>query len=480
MADWLATRATLSPQRVALIDAQTRRRVSYQRFDAGANQAAHRLLELGISSGERVGVISRNRIEVLELLFACARVRAVFAGLNWRLAGPELAAQVAACQPTLVLYEAEFAEQASALGVRAVSLESALSGLDALPTTSPSGEGAGEDDPWVLCFTGGSTGRAKAAVLTRRSLTANALSTIAGWGLSQDDVAILDAPLFHTGGLNVLTTPLIVAGGTSIVCSQYDPGTVLGLIEEGLPTVLFGVPTMLLMLTEHPFWGSADLSGIRLAITGGAPAPGVLYDRFGDKGVALRLGYGLTEAGPNNFWMAADEAKHKRGAVGYPLFNIEARLADGELLLRGPHLMAGYFNAPDATAAAVDAEGWLHTGDMARCDADGAYTIVGRKKDMFISGGENVYPAEIEDVLHRHPAVVEAAVLGVPHARWGEVGAAAVVWRGAAVDLSAYLGERLARYKVPQFWTAFEALPRTAAGKVDRLQVRSLLTGGDE
>ena len=257
---------------------------------------------------------------------------------------------------------------------------------------------------------------------------------------------------------------------------------VFDLAQGGEVTLFFGVPTMWIVLQQHPRWAGADFSRLKLVINGGAPCPMPVFERFWEKGVDFKTGYGLTEAGPNTFWLPQADVRRKPGAVGFPLMHVDVRVVRpdgsesaageaGELLIRGPHVTPGYWNNPQATAEAIR-DGWLYTGDLAVRDEEGYYTIVGRLKEMIISGGENVYPAEVESVLYRHPAVREAALIGVPDALWGEVGRAIVVREpGQPLDepgLIAFLRERLARYKVPKSVVFVDALPKTGAGKIDR------------
>jgi len=325
-----------------------------------------------------------------------------------------------------------------------------------------------------------STSEAGISCVSRSS--ANAVNTVISWGLTPDDVAILNAPLFHTGGLNVFTAPLVYNGGTSIVCEGFDPDQVFDLIQSGEVTLFFGVPTMFIVLQEHERWEEVDFSPLKLVISGGAPCPMPVFEKFWARGVDFKTGYGLTEAGPNTFWLPPEDVQRKPGAVGFPLFHVDVQVvrADGtecppgeagELIIRGPHVCDGYWHNPTATAEAIR-DGWLHTGDLALRDEEGYYTIVGRLKDMVISGGENVYPAEVESVLHAHPAVAEAALIGVPHQKWGEVGRAIVV---ASPDeelqedeLLAFCRERLAGYKVPKSVVVVAEMPKTGAGKVDK------------
>jgi fatty-acyl-CoA synthase len=500
--DWLARRAELSPSKIALVDPERGERISYREWNRRAELTARGLVSAGVGRGDRVAVLAENSLEVLDLLFACGKLGAAFVPLNWRLADPELERLMAHARPRLLVADATFAERAADLAGRggaaacAVHAIAELAARGAAGPALPSVELA-PSDPWVVCYTGGSTGIPKGVVQTHGSITWNAVNTVASWGIGPDDVAVLNAPFFHTGGLHVLTTPLVHAGGTSIVCRRFDPAQLLALLraEAPVPTLLFGVPTMFLRLVDHPDFASTDLSRLRLVISGGAPAPARLFATFFARGVAFRTGYGLTEAGPNNFWLPAELARDKPGAVGWPLFHVAVRLVAedgqvidgpdrvGELQLRGPHLMAGYLDEPDATADLLTRSGWLATGDLARRDRDGAYWIVGRAKEMFISGGENVYPAEVEDVLCDHPAVLEAAVIGAPHPAWGEIGVAFVALRAASAALApavevagdalaGFVASRLARYKLPRRFELVPELPRTGAGKVDRGELR--------
>ncbi len=505
--DWLQRRAWLTPDKTALVDAADGRRISFNEWNRSANRTARFLsARANIGRGDRVAVLAGNCIEYLDIWFACQKLGAILQNLNWRLSVQELAQLLADAAPKVLIYGEEFRSVVRAL--RGGAASSSIDGFIALGAPDYSDDTAfaerdehgGEfwqlpplkpDDPWVICYTGGSTGLPKGVILTHANIAWNAANTVLSWGLSGDDSAILNAPLFHTGGLNVFTAPLVQAGGTSVVCKEFDPDQVFDLIATGQANLFFGVPTMFVALQNHPRWADADFSALKLVISGGAPCPQPVFERFWERGVDFKTGYGLTEAGPNNFWLPPEQVRSKPGAVGYPLLNVEVRLIDaegapitepdtpGELLIRGAHRTPGYWNNPEATAAVIDPDGWLHTGDLASFDADGAYTIVGRRKDMFISGGENVYPAEVESVLQGHPAVAEVAVVGVPDDHWGEVGVAVVAKKpGAEVDdadLRAFVRERLAKYKVPKSVRFVDELPRTGPGKIDKQALREQL-----
>ncbi|MGE6762694.1 acyl-CoA synthetase [Corallococcus interemptor] len=481
--DWLARRALLAPERTALVDSlRGGRRISWAEWNDSAHRTALLLRGLGVGVGDRVSVLALNCVETLDLVFACAKLGAVLQPLNWRLGTEELHGLLSDVAPSVVLFGPEFRAQADALRPRLpahwVSLTDPLfSSRDGLTGDLPSIE-LEADSPWMLCSTGGSTGLPKSAVLTHGSLTANAVNTVVSWGLTQDDVALLNAPLFHTGGLNVFTLPLVFVGGASVVCRAFDVAQCFDLIDSGDVNLVFGVPTMFIEMQRHPRFDAVDFRRLKLLISGGAPCPAPVFERFFARGIAFRTGYGLTEGGPNNFFLPDAVMRSHAGFVGVPLFHVEARIDGeqrpgdvGELLLRGPHLCAGYWRRPEETARAF-ADGWLHTGDLASRDAQGFFRIEGRAKDLIISGGENIHPSEVESVLAGHPDVAEVAVIGVPDPKWGEVPRALVVPRpGAAPTLETLVGfstGRLARYKLPRTLRLLEALPRTPAGKVDR------------
>lgn len=490
--NWLDRRAMLTPHKVALVDtlAPGKREITYREWNRTVNRTANYLsAELGVQQGDRIAVLAMNCVEYLDVWFACGKLGAILQTLNWRLTPNELSDLLADATPQVLIYGPDFAAQVETLRAQPNSVQHFIA-LDAdfkrreqYPDAPPPEVELAWNDPWVICYTGGTTGLPKGAILTHRAITANSVNTVMSWGLTPSDVAVLNAPLFHTGGLNVFTTPLVHIGGTSIVCRTFDVDQVFDLVRDAGVTLFFGVPTMFIAMQQHPRWRQADFSKLKLVISGGAPCPLPVFERFWERGVDFKTGYGLTEAGPNTFWLPPEDVRRKPGAVGFPLMHVDVCLLDdngngcqvdqvGELYVRGPHVCAGYWNRPAESAQAIDASGWLHTGDLARRDAEGYYTIVGRSKDMIISGGENIYPAEVESVLHAHPAIAEAALIGVPDSKWGEVGRAILVTHPNAhpsqEELVDFCLARLAKFKIPKSFAVVDALPKTAAGKIDK------------
>lgn len=497
--DWLQRRAELTSEKTALKDEIHHRTIDYGEWNLMANKMANYLQkELGLKLGDRIAILASNSVEYLTVLFACQKCGFVLQNLNWRLAAPELNKLIQHAEPKVLLYTQEFVEVIRvlesyrlaspelfiAMEQKAAEHHLALSDYqqasDALPLVKP----MSVDAPWMLCYTGGTTGLPKGVIITHDNVLWNAVNSVTSWNLDASDVAILNAPLFHVSGLHIFTTPLIHAGGTSVVCRAFDIDQMYDLIDRGDVTIFFAVPTVFIMMQNHPRWETTSFAHLKFIITGGAPCPLPVMRKFWEKGAFFTVGYGLTEAGPNTFSLAENQIQQKAGYVGYPLMNIETRLVDnkgqpitnayqsGELLIRGSHRTPGYWGNPAATRKAIDTEGWLHTGDLAMTDEDGAYRIVGRVKDMYISGGENVYPAEVESVMFGHTEIADCAVFGIPHGLWGEVGAAIVVKRPGSnlghQQIAEFLKGKLAKYKIPKVTMFVDELPKTAAGKVSK------------
>jgi fatty-acyl-CoA synthase len=471
---WIRDRARTTPERAA-ID-YLGREVTYAELDELSDRIAGWLLERGLQRGDRVATLTGNSPTHVAVLFACAKAGLILTPLSWRLAAPELAYQLDDAEPAVFLVEDEHAELAAATGHP----------FDRLHETSPSVRhldlaevDVADGDPLLLIYTSGTTGKPKGALLTHANCFWTNLGFDLATGVSGDDVVLQILPQFHCGGWNV--QPLLAwwKGATVVLERSFDAARCLTLIEEKRVTTMMGVPAVYLFMSQEPRFGQADLSSLRRAVVGGAPMPEALLETWRERGVAVVQGYGLTEAAPNVLCLPPEDAVRKLGSAGkpYPYVDVDVSRA-GELLVRGPNVFAGYWRNPEATAERI-VDGWLHTGDVVERDEEGYFWIRGRLKDMFISGGENVYPAEVESVLHEHPAVADAAVVGVPDERWGEVGIAAVVLgSGAAAseeELLAHCRARLAKFKVPKGVRLLDELPRSAMGKVLKDELRDLV-----
>jgi fatty-acyl-CoA synthase len=485
--DWTAALAELFPDREAVYEVSTGHRLSYPQLAARVDDAARVLAGLGVGVGDRVCVLSKNRVETLELMFACGRLGAILVPLNWRLKEPELAFLVSDCEPAALFFDDEHAFLAGRLcaetDARPVALDDDYAALvhEAARAPAPAQADIDGDAPWILLYTSGTTGHPKGALLPHRQVAYNALNTIIALDLTRVDRTVTYTPLFHTGALHVLTTPLLAKGGSIVLTEGFDAEQVLRLSADERCTLLFGVPTTFEMMAEARAFETAPLDDVRVALCGGAPCPVSLIERYAARGITFKQGYGLTEVGPNCLNLREEDALTKAGRAGRPNLNIVAKIVDGEgatvegpgrgeLCLSGPCVCLGYWRRPEANAKAFTSDGFFKTGDIVERDADGYYTVVDRAKDMFISGGENVYPAEVEKALSDHGDVRACAVIGVPDERWGEVGRAYLEVRGP-VDLAAikaWLKERLATYKVPKELVVVEELPRNSSGKVQK------------
>ncbi len=486
----------VTPDRVALVDRARDQRFTYGELDRLVESWRALLVAHGVGAGDRVATLAGNRAAQVALLFACGRLRAALVPLNWRLAAPELSRIVENARPVLMVSESRFRSLAEAAGVTAVGARWIEMAADSDAPASfascellPPDAAVDAEDAALILYTSGSTGAPKGAVLPHRQLFYNAVATTTAWELGAHDIAPVSTPFFHTGGWNVFATPLWQRGGRIVLFDQFDPAGFLAGLDEERCTVALTIPTQLIMLLESSAWGR-EIPSLRCFISGGAPCPVSLMERVRTAGYGMKEGFGLTECGPNCFSMPLEEAPRRPGSVGWPVPFLDMRLVRedgrecdpdeaGEMLLRGPQMFSGYFDDPVRTAEAVTSDGWLRTGDLAMRDADGAYRICGRRKEMFISGGENVYPGEVESALIEQPSVAEVAVIGVRDAKWGEVGHAFVVARGGSAvapdELLAWGRARLAGYKVPKGVTLLDALPRLGSGKVDRNALAALV-----
>ena len=474
MSTWLRGWQRFGADREALVDAGTGRRWPWRALYRDTLAWSRRLAEAGVGRGDTVAVLAQNRGETLVVLFACAELGAAMLPLNWRLSPVELDWQLQDSAARVLLTGPAFRDV----------LDRPSLALDEAPGPAGAhGPGAGPEDPWMVLYTSGTSGRPKGALIPHRQVHHNAVNTVLACDLTTDDTTLTNTPLFHTGGLNCLTTPLLMRGGRVVLTPGFDPAETLRLVTEERVSLLMGVPTIYQVLADHPDFGRTDLGQVRDALCGGAPLGEALLELYLDRGVPLRQGFGMTEVGPNCFSTPPDQVRQRLGTVGQPIHHLETRLVrpdgttcavdePGELLLRGSVVFSGYLGRPEATAAALTEDGWFRTGDVLSADADGFYTVAGRLKEMYISGGENVYPAEIEAVILQCPGVAQVAVVGVADARWGEVGRAWVEPQPgvslAPESIRSFLDPRLARFKLPKRIEILPRLPRTGSGKVDK------------
>jgi fatty-acyl-CoA synthase len=479
----------MSPERIAVV--HDGREHSYREMGDRATRLAHALAARGARHGSRVAYLGQNHPAFLDTLFAAGLLGAVFVPLNTRLAVPELAYILNDCGADGLVWAPRHATAVAELATLApTDWQLPLDDLPAILAAAPADpidEPVAESETCMIMYTSGTTGRPKGVQLTHANVAWNTVNLLLDVDLTSTEVTLVSAPMFHVAALNQTVLPTFCKGGTMILVSAFDPDETLELIERHRVTYLFGVPAMFLAVTRSPRWPQADLSSVRSLICGGAPVPEALITAYQQRGLTFMQGYGTTECAPGVLFLRAAESAAKVGSAGTPSFFTDVRVvaADGadvapgepgEIIVQGPNVMAGYWRQPDATAEVLDTDGWLRTGDIAVVDTDGYLYVRDRIKDLIISGGENIYPAEVEDVLYQHPAVAECAVIGVPHPYWGEVGRAVVVLRADAhptpAELLAFLDGRIARYKIPKSVVFAETLPRTASGKVLKSHLR--------
>lgn len=488
--DWFKKWSEYSPNKIAIKDGETGRQFTYSELYKETLKTTQILAEnYEIRKGDRVAVLATNELEFVFLFFALQRLGAIFVPVNFRLTAREISYIVNDCQPTLLLFQEEFAPTVEALelnfdckkklfNVFAEEAKAVSAGINQLSQNFPFSSEF-EDENMIL-YTSGTTGFPKGAVLTFKSIYWNSINTSISLNLTQNDCAVIFLPFFHTGGWNVLTTPILHRGGTLIFLKKFDAQNVLKLSSQDKATLLFGVPTTMDMMAQQPNFKKIDLTTLRFAIVGGEPMPVELIKKWQEKAVDVRQGYGLTEFGPNVFSLPQADSVRKIGSIGFANFYVEVDVVDedgkslaaneiGELVLKGPMAMKGYWKNPKATEETIK-NGWLHTGDLVKKDDEGYFYVVGRKKDMFISGAENVYPAEIEQILRQLPQISEAAVIGVEDSKWGEVGKAFVSLHKDSMltesQIAEHCSKNLAKYKIPKYFVFLDSLPKGDSGKI--------------
>lgn len=499
--DWSKRRAMLTPNREAIFDNIEKKLYTYKELDYRANQLARVLMDNGISKGDRIAIFSTNRIECIDLFLASGKIGAILVPFNVRLSLQELEYLIKKTRPSIFFYEPRLKSQVTEIkGKNLISKNIGMGdvSIQGDPTTQQLMTKVSKseiekpilnfEDPHLILFTGGTTGLPKGAVLSHRLIFWNSVNTILSWGLNSDDIQPLLFPLFHTGGWNVLLVPFYHLGAKTILMGDFNPEETLKVIEEQNCTIVIGVPTMFHVMANNPNFDSTNLDSVKTFISGGAPCPVAIMEKYWARKKLFKMGYGLTEVGPNNFYLPEKKIKLKPTSVGLPVFHCDMKIIDtksnkivkqgevGELLLKGPHIFSGYWNEPEETKNTIKPDGWVHTGDLANQDEDGYYYIVGRRKEMYISGGENVYPVEIEELLFKHPAIDLAAVIGVPDEKWGEVGKAFITLKPgkpATIDsIRDYLIQKLAKYKVPKYFELEKSLPTSATGKILKRELK--------
>lgn len=487
--DWLKRWSLYSGHSIAISDGESGRSFTYHQLFESAKKAAQLLhTEFSVKEGDRVALLAQNELESVVLFFALHRLGATLVPVNFRLTKREVDHILDDSGAKLVIFQKAFFEQVSHRTERLLDMDDFAVDLQKqnpfLETYLSHDETAA-----LILYTSGTTGSPKGAILSHRMLFWNSINTSLRLNITQSDATVIFLPFFHTGGWNVLTTPFLHRGARIILLKKFDADRILELSAREKCTLLFGVPTTMDLMAQSPLFKESDLSSIRYAIVGGEPMPLPLIEIWNQKSIPVRQGYGLTEFGPNVFSLNEEDAVRKMGSIGFPNFYIEAKVVDeqgrelgsdeiGELVLKGPMAMSGYWRNEKATHETLR-DGWLYTGDLVRRDQEGYYFVVGRKKDMFISGGENVYPPEVEQVLRSHPEVRECAVIGIPDEKWGEVGCAFVVAPALAeAELRQHCLKNLAKFKIPKEIYFVTGLPKGDSGKILKRELKDQYLNG--
>ena len=509
-ANLLCKRAELTPDRIAIVELETGRRISYADLNDRANRLANFMhYELGVEKGDRVSILAKNSLVYLDLFYGLCKIGAIFAPYNWRLTARELTYVISDLEPKVLICEPDFVTTVNEmkndinvehfLGLRSAELDGSISyeeGLASASADEPHYPDMDGETPYCVLYTSGTTGHPKGAIIPHRQILFNCINTIVSWGLTENDISPVYTPLFHAGGLFAFLTPILYVGGRIILARRFDPDTSLEWILKENCTVILGVPTIFQMWMESEYYKTADFSKVRFFISGGATCPVSLMEKWRNtKQIVFRQGYGLTEVGANCFSMTDEESVTKAGSVGKPIFHSQMRIVDpethhdlstgeqGELLIKGLHVCSGYWKNPEASAESI-IDGWFHTGDMVHYDEDGFYYIDGRFKDMLKSGGENIYAAEVETILRDHHSVKDAALIGKPDKKWGEVGIMIVLPEEshsiASDELHAFCQGKIAKFKIPKEFIIAKELPYSSYGKVEKIKLRDIYLGGND
>jgi fatty-acyl-CoA synthase len=503
--DWSAYHANVRPNKIAIRDLSINKELTYSELDIRSNKLAEWLQKNGVGKGDRVAILSQNCAEFFELEFACAKIGAIELPLNWRLTKPELEYILNDSTPTVLIYDSGFLDISLELqkdcqikgslqidnedpsSQYEIALKESNGKYEEVPTT--------HDDLIMIMYTSGTTGHPKGAMINHRMQLYNCINLATPVFISPETVQLVVLPLFHTGGMNCYANPVLHAGGELILIREFDPGLALSILGNSDYKVshFFAVPAPYQFMMNHPDFDKTDLSFLKIAGIGGAPCAEAILKTWSGRGVSMIQGWGMTETSPGGIGLDAADAERKIGSAGKPLMHTEVKVVDddgnelpwgevGELYIRGPNITPGYWNKPEATEDSFDGD-WLKTGDAARFDDEGFVYIVDRWKDMYISGGENVYPAEVENVIYQLPQIAEAAVIGVPDERWGETGKVFISLKeGQSIeekDIIEHCLKNLAKFKVPQSVEFIELLPRNATGKVLKRELREEAVGSN-
>ena len=495
--DWVEYQSNFRPEKIAIKEISSAKELSYKTLNNRSKALAGWLQKNGIEKGDRVAILSHNCAEVFELEFACGKIGGIELPLNWRLTKPELEYILNDSSPKVLIYSVEFKEIAEALlkdcdiknsleieeNNFSSSYESAISENNDFATVECT-----HDDLIMLMYTSGTTGHPKGAMITHRMQFFNIVNLASTARITDKAVQLVSLPLFHTGGMNCYANPILHNGGQIILSKEFEPGKALEIINNpdyGV-THLFAVPAPYQFMMLHPEFNNTDFSRIQSAGVGGAPCAEVILKTWQDKGVEFSQGWGMTETSPAAISLSGDEAARKIGSAGKPLLHTSVKIVDetgkevkkgevGEILIKGPNITPGYWNNEEATKNSF-IDGWLKTGDAAQMDDEGFIYIVDRQKDMYISGGENVYPAEVENIIYQLPQIAEAAIIGVPDEKWGEVGFAFIVIKEneslSEEEIYNHCLKNLAKFKIPKGVEFIKALPRNATGKVLKRTLR--------
>ncbi|WP_075617858.1 class I adenylate-forming enzyme family protein [Paenisporosarcina indica] len=485
---WFLRRAQMTPSHVACVDIDSGQQWTYAQFKLLIEEWAHRLSHEKLQQGDRVAILGANHPELLAILFACGLKGYIYVPLNFRLSQNELQGILNECKPAILITDLQHEVVSHTLGINRIINRELQPTYKTQTNESLQLAKVTANDTWLIIYTGGTTGKPKGVKLSYHNVNWNAINTIVSWGLTESDCTVNYMPLFHTGGLNALTIPILMAGGRVVIGHRFHAEQALEQISKHKSTVSLFVPTMYQAMIETELFIKSDFPNVRVFLSGGAPCPVTIYEAFEKKGLPFKEGYGLSEAGPNNFVIDVNVAKFKKGSIGKNMQFVDTLIVSennlpcdkhevGELWIRGNHVFTGYWCDDQETAATMHEE-WLKTGDLAKMDAEGDYYIVGRKKDMIVTGGENVYPQEIEHCLIQYQAIKEVAVLGIPDIKWGEVVTAFVCLKDpdsySEVQLIEHCRHHLGGYKIPKKFVVLPELPKTHVGKIDKKQLASL------